>query len=139
MANPLTLFQARIRFVDADGRLTPEALRSFAALLERVGGVVGPSITDLSTAEDEDSGLEDMRAEQAKHNDAADMLPPVVFLPPDDDMTPPVVFPEFTDPLHPIPQEHVSYEAVLTELAGLREEVAALRSQVDGILQGTDL
>lgn len=41
MANPLSLFPARIRFVNADGTLTPEAYRSLQGLLERVGGASG--------------------------------------------------------------------------------------------------
>lgn len=41
MSEPLNLFPSRIRFVNPDGTLTPEASRVFATLLDRVGGTIG--------------------------------------------------------------------------------------------------
>jgi hypothetical protein len=126
MAGILDLFPARIRFVDADGRLTPEAFRALAKVFERVGGATGPSTTDLATSDDEDSGLEEFKHEVSKMLDGLAMLPATVPDP-------------FTDPLHPLPQEHVDVQHLLTELAGLREEVARLRAEVQGIQEGTML
>ncbi len=41
MTAALTAFPARIRFVNADGTLTPEALRMLELLVGRVGGTIG--------------------------------------------------------------------------------------------------
>jgi hypothetical protein len=122
----LNLFPATARFTDENGRLTPAALRALSVMSGRVGGTIGPSTSDLASADDEDSGLEEMRAEQAKQNDGFGMEPPVVFLQAD-------------DPMPRLVQEHVAIEALQTELAGLREEVARLRTQINDILQGTNL
>lgn len=124
----LELFPARVAIGRTqDGKpifATPEFIRALAQVLERLGGPAGPSVTDLGVADDEDSGLEEMRAEQAKANDAFDMLPPVVF-------------PALEDPLYPIPQEHVAVQALLTELNGLREEIAVLRTEINNLQQGS--
>jgi hypothetical protein len=122
----LDLFPARVRFVDADGRLTVEAFRALAKVFERIGGATGASTTDLAQSDDEDSGLEEFKHEVTKTLDGLAMLPATVSDP-------------FTDPLHPLPQEHAVVDHLLTELAGLREEVARLRAEVQGIQEGTML
>jgi hypothetical protein len=42
----LNLFPSRIRFVNDDGTLTPEAMRMFQVLTERAGGVLGDAGND---------------------------------------------------------------------------------------------
>lgn len=42
----LALFPARIRFVNADGTLTPEAYRALQEIVQRTGGVLGTSGND---------------------------------------------------------------------------------------------
>lgn len=77
MAQALSLFPARVQFVDpATGLLTVPALKALAMLLDRVGGPVAPTITELSFSDDEDSGLEELRAEGAKFIEGLSMLPP---------------------------------------------------------------
>lgn len=44
----LSLYPARIRFVNADGTLTPEAYRALQILFGRVGGALGDMGTDMS-------------------------------------------------------------------------------------------
>jgi hypothetical protein len=119
----LDLFPARVRFTDKDGRLTPEAMRALAALFVRVGGASALSNTELAMSDDDDSGLEELKAELAKSLDAFAMQPRSELDP-------------FTDPLQPIAQEHSGIEHVLTELAGLREQVAALQTQINDLQQG---
>jgi hypothetical protein len=126
MSVVLDLFPSHVRFVDANGLLTNEALRALRVLFARVGGAIAPSINDLATAEDEDSGLEEMRAETAKALDALSLAPPLVL-------------PVLDDPLHPLAQQHVNTEALQTELSGLRERVAYLETKIQDILQGTML
>jgi hypothetical protein len=48
----LNLFPARIRFVNADGTLTEEALRMLAVVVDRVGGVLGDVGADVFAAPD---------------------------------------------------------------------------------------
>jgi hypothetical protein len=122
----LDLVPARVRFVDADGRLTPEAFRALAKVFERIGGATGASTTDLALSDDEDSGLEEFKHEVSKTLDGLAMQPASVFEP-------------FTDHMHPLPQEHAEVQHLLTELADLREEVARLRTEVQGIQEGTML
>lgn len=122
----LALFPIRIRFVDEKGLLTREAAKALGDIYARIGGPVAPTINELSMVDDEDSGLEEIRHETAKRLDALAMEPlPEVFA--------------FVDPLQPIAQEHSAVQALLTELAGLREEVAALSREVEGLKQGTML
>lgn len=59
----LNLFPARVRFVNADGTLTPEALRMLEVLVQRVGGMLGDNGVDVFAA--------------AAAGDAAGMLPSV--------------------------------------------------------------
>lgn len=59
----LNLFPARVRFVNADGTLTPEALRMLEVLVQRVGGMLGDSGADVFAA--------------AAAGDVAGMLPSV--------------------------------------------------------------
>lgn len=46
----LNLFPARIRFVNADGTLTPEAFRALKILFDRVGGALGDNGVDVFAA-----------------------------------------------------------------------------------------
>lgn len=46
MANLLSLFPARVKFVQQDGTLTPEAYRALQILLSRVGGALGDAGID---------------------------------------------------------------------------------------------
>lgn len=128
MADPLQLFPSRIAIGRTpDGKpilATPEFLRALGKMFERVGGATGPSTTDLNISDDEDSGLEELRAEQWKHNDSVDMAPPVVSL-------------SLDDPMHPIPQAHVSADALLTELNGLRDHIARLETMIEDISRGS--
>lgn len=48
----LTLFPSRIRFVNADGTLTPEAVRMLEVLVTRVGGTLGDVGTDVFASPD---------------------------------------------------------------------------------------
>lgn len=48
MATILNLFPARIPFVSESRNLTPEAFRALTLLLERVGGPMGTSTTDMT-------------------------------------------------------------------------------------------
>ena len=47
MATALNLFPARIRFVNEDGTLTPEAFRALQTLMVRVGGPIGDNGVDV--------------------------------------------------------------------------------------------
>lgn len=127
MATALDLFPQRVALIDIKtGRLTQEGYRAFATLFERVGGSSAPSNSELAVSDDDDSGLEEFKAELSKTLDGLGMNPAVVLDP-------------FTDPLHGIVQEHSPLQEVLTELAGLREEVAVLRTQINDIQQGAIL
>ena len=136
----LSLFPARIRFVDKDGLLTQEAVRALAKLFERVGGFTGPSVIDLSQADDDDSGLEEFKHETAKALDGLAMAPVAVPQ-------------ELADPLHPLAPQHHAYEdhqhllayahpeveQLLSEVSELRAQVAEMRKQIQGLLEGTTL
>lgn len=128
MTEPLQLFPTHAPIGRTqDGKtvyMTTEFFKALKKVFERVGGATGASTTDLASSDDEDSGLEDYRLEQSKHNDAVDMLPPSVTLP-------------FDDPMHPLAQQHVELQLLQSEVSGLREEVAQLRTQINDILQGT--
>lgn len=57
MSSALSLFPARIRFVNQDGTLTPEALRVLDMLVTRVGGTLGDTGVDVfATPEQPDEG-----------------------------------------------------------------------------------
>ena len=101
-------------------------LSSLSDVFNRIGGSTGPSTTDLSQTDDDDSGLEEFKHELSKGQDGLNLSPAVVFDP-------------FTDPLHQLAQQHSEVQQLLTELAGLREEVAVLRQQINDITQGTML
>jgi hypothetical protein len=138
MAGILYLFPARVRFVDANGLLTPEAFRALQKVFERIGGATGSSTADLATSDDEDSGLEEFKHEVSKTLDGLALEPAAVFEPFTDPLHP-LAQPHdpFTDPLHPLPQEHIDVQHLISELAGLREEVTRLRAEVQGLQEGT--
>lgn len=67
MTAPLNLFPARIRFVNADGTLTTEALRMLDVLVSRVGGTLGDIGADVFAAPDApDSEAADLIVQQAE-------------------------------------------------------------------------
>lgn len=101
-----------------------EFLRAMASLQTRVGGAVAPSTTDLAQTDDDDSALEEMRHEMFKGLDGSDLRPPTILA-------------TESDLLHPLAQEHSEVQMLLTELAGLREEVNALRAEINELKQGT--
>lgn len=127
MANPLQLFTTRAsKFTHPDGTLTREAIRTFELLFDRVGGSTSASTSDLAISDDDDSGLEEFKHEAGKLLDGIRMEPPVVF-------------PEFTDPLHPLHQEHSEIQHLLAEVSELRDLVAELQKQINGIQEGTTI
>ena len=109
MANPLSLFPARIRFVNADGTLTPEAYRSLQGLLERVGGPVAPGIGDLDAQQLASTGAPELRAELVAAIDGLASVPAI---------------------------EPLQIDALLSEIHGLRETVARLASKINDLEQG---
>ena len=136
----LSLFPSRIRFVDANGLLTKEAVRALTDIYARLGGPSAPTITELSIADDEDSGLEEIRHETAKALDALAMRPlPQEVAQFSDPMHPLQEFVQRDDPMHPLYQEHSAIESLQTELAGLREMVAEMRKEIEGLQQGNEL
>lgn len=46
----LVMFPQRVKFVNADGTLTADAIRMFSTLSVRVGGTVAPTNTELEAA-----------------------------------------------------------------------------------------
>lgn len=125
MTTALQLFSLRqARFVDQNGRLTAEAVRALNALLDRVGGATSISVTELAISDDEDSGLEEFRHESTKVSEGLQMQPLPAFEP-------------YSDPLHPIAQQHSEVQALQTEMSGLREQVAVLMQQINDLQQGT--
>ena len=122
----LSLFPARVRFVDKDGLLTPEAVRALAKLFERVGGFTGPSVIDLAQADDDDSGLEEFKHETVKALDGLAMAPVAVPQ-------------EFADPLNPLAYSHPEVQQLLSEVSDLRAQVAEMQKQIQGLLEGTTL
>jgi hypothetical protein len=127
VANPLQLFTTRAsKFTHPDGTLTREAIRTFELLFSRVGGAVSASTSDLALSDDDDSGLEEFKHEAGKVLDGIRMEPPVFF-------------PEFTDPLYPLHQEHSEIQHLLSEVSELRETVAELQKQIQGLQEGTTI
>jgi hypothetical protein len=59
----------------------PEYLRWFESLTGRVGGVTGPSTTELAMSQFEDAGIEELKATVYALADELRSLPPVVQLP----------------------------------------------------------
>lgn len=85
MITVLQLFPARVRFVDQEGRLTPEAGRALQILFERVGGAIGASTDiggglmamfaiDAPETPDYMPGPQGMRGEQGATGPAIGML-----------------------------------------------------------------
>lgn len=111
MATVLDLFPAQVAFVDLQtGRLTPAAIRALRTVFDRVGGATGSSTTDLATADDDDSGLEEFKHETGKALQAL--------------------------ALAPLAQAQVQIELLQAEINGLREQVAELTKHIQGIEQG---
>lgn len=111
MPGALDLFPARVAFVDLrTGMLTPAAIRALQTVFQRVGGATGASTTDLASADDDDSGLEEFKHETGKALQAL--------------------------ALAPLAQAQMQIEQLQTEINGLREQVAELVKHAQGIEQG---
>lgn len=138
MANPLDLFPARVRFVDQNGLLTTEAFKALRALFERVGGLSAPSNNELAISDDDDSGLEEFKAESAKTLGGLAMTPVAEPIQPAESLVP-LPFEQIapTETLQPLPQEVISVQELETQIAGLREQVAAMASHITALQQGT--
>ena len=141
----LDLFPARVAigYVEVDGRRLPilpsaELIRAFGDVLDRLGGPIGQSITDLAQTDDDDSGLEEFKSEAFKRLDGLDMEPRHPFEPAQGDMSPPDSFAAFVDPMHPLAHP-AEVQQLQTEVSELREQVHKLRTQINDILQGTQL
>lgn len=81
MATTLTLFPSRIRFVNADGTLTPEAYRALQVLVERSGGILGDNgvdvfgdFGDLNGSSSQDSSFTDTVVQATEVDQLADMV-----------------------------------------------------------------
>lgn len=122
MANPLSLFPARVRFTNADGTLTPEAYRSLQMLFERVGGSVATGLGDLDVLQLASTGAPELRADMASRLDGLSITPAPAPMPRDEFITPAV--------------ELVQVEQLLSEVNALREEVARLTSKINDLEQG---
>lgn len=127
MPNLLQIFTTRAsKFTHPDGTLTREAIRMFDMLFDRVGGATSVSMADLALSDDDDSGLEEFKHETGKVLDGIRMEPVPVFA-------------GFTDPLHPLHQEHSEVQHLIAEVSELRDLVAELQKQINGIQEGTTL
>ena len=125
MATSLDLFPARVAFVDiGTGRLTQEGYRALQTLFLRVGGAIGPSMADLSIADDDDSGIEELKSETAKALDALALAPVAADMQFGDALTPAAV--EFTPP-----------DAPENEVSSLREQIAEMLRTINDLQQGT--
>ena len=124
MATSLDLFPARVRIADKDGFASQEFLRALQALFVRVGGATGPSTTDLATSDDDDSGLEEFKAEFAKALQGLESAPVALPFPVLDDLTP--------------PQSLVQADTIDAEFAAMREQIADLYTQIAALQQGTE-
>jgi hypothetical protein len=74
MADALTI-SPRHRITDANGYATAEELRWRQIVYTRIGGAVAPTINELLTSDDEDSGLEEMRHEFSKTMEGLAAMP----------------------------------------------------------------
>ena len=94
MATALNLFPARIRFVNADGTLTPEAFRALQTLMVRVGGPIGDNgvdvFGDLTGAASIDSSISDTVTQQAEQNALMEAIAQTI--------TPDVQYPDIAQP-----------------------------------------
>lgn len=113
MATALDLFPQRVAWVDENRRLTPEAFRALNAVFTRIGGSNGPSTTDLASADDDDSGLEEFKHETSKALDALAMSPLA----------------------QPLIEAQVQIEQLQSEVSSLRDALAELVKHVHGIEQ----
>lgn len=121
---PLSLFPARVKFVNPDGTLTNEAYRALQSLLNRVGGPVSISITevvaDLTALNQEVSNI---------NEDIAAIESDVGSIP----VLPTNILPDALDP--PLPS-FSTVEALQSEVSELREIVAVLAAKINDINQG---
>ena len=123
MANVLNLFPSRIRFVNEDGTLTPEAYRTLQTLLVRVGGPISESITEIvASLTDAQTAIGVIDAE-------------ILAISSEVGNAPIPLMPVFQDPLLP-PQSCAVVEALQSDINALRETVAALTTQINDLKQG---
>lgn len=122
MATILSLFPARIAFVNADGTLTPEAYRALQTLMVRVGGPVAPTINELDAQQYADAGIEETRAMLYAVTNEIGSAPGAVPMPADDPLMPPVCT--------------VTVDSLQSDINDLRETVARLATQINDLNQG---
>jgi hypothetical protein len=111
----LDLFPARVAIGHVNKQpvyASDEFLRALRVAFLRLGGAIGPSTTDLAVSDDDDSGLEEFKAEMFKALTGLDLQPRYE------------------------PSREDQLEA---EIASLREEIAVLRTAIDAINQGAEL
>jgi hypothetical protein len=106
----LPLFPARIRFVDANGFLTREAVAAWTGLWERTGGIDAPTNTELVQSDDDDSGLEEFKHEASKWMDGLFSAPPQM--------------------------EQQRVEDIETQLSSAMALIAELRKELEDMKQG---
>jgi hypothetical protein len=109
----VTLPRADIPFMTSDGRNHPEWIRAFAGLLSRAGGPTGASTDDLTTSAFEDAGVEEAKADIYALRDGFGQLP--------------------------LPSIPAIEQNTGDDIASLRAEVSALRSEIEALKQGTTL
>lgn len=122
MTTVLNLFPARIQFVSADGRLTPEAYRALQTLMVRVGGPVAPTINELDAQQYADAGIEETRALLYAAMNEFGSAAPAASTPADDPLLPPACF--------------ATIDALQSDMNDLRETVARLTTQINDLNQG---
>lgn len=114
MSQALYFVPPRGPFVDpATGALTRTADLFLRGLYARSGGATGDSTTDLSASAFDDAGTEEQEAAIYALGDAAGQ--------------------------HPPPCAAQAVDDLCSEVAHLREELAALRQQINDITQGQQL
>lgn len=106
----LPILPVRIRFVDERGILTREAASALTALWSRTGGTTAPTNNELIQSDDDDSGLEEFKHENAKLFDGLASAPPAYVV--------------------------QQVEEIETRLASLISHVAELRKELEDIKQG---
>lgn len=122
MATVLSLFPARIRFVDDDGTLTPEAYRALQTLMVRVGGPIAPTINELDAQQYADAGIEETRALLYAAGNEFGSAPAAAPMPADDPLLPPVC--------------GATVDSLQSDVNDLRETVARLTTQINDLNQG---
>lgn len=123
----LSLMPPRVPLVDPrTGMITREWYLFFVGTYDRVGGSDGSSTTDLSASMFEDAGIEELKSATFHQYDELRQQPPhVPFTLPDDQQ--------------PVSVPLATFEVILTEMQGLREQVAELTKTIQSLQQGTSI